>query len=69
MPSEFKEFDYNDIFTVTDEDGIKYIGLSDSVENPVSFGRRFRFDSDSNSGSIRTAIPKNIRTLMGCQSE
>jgi type III restriction enzyme len=39
------------------------------LENPASFGQRFRFDSDSDSGIIRTAIPKNIRTLMGIQSE
>ena len=48
---------------------LKLIKKNKVMENPVSFGQRFRFDSDSNSGSIRTAIPKNIRTLMGFQSE
>jgi len=36
MATEFKEFDYNDFFTVTDEDGVKYMGWikSDDLLNP-----------------------------------
>jgi len=45
-----------------DEIGSK-IPFTDYMENPTLFGHRFRFDSDSDSGGIRTPIPKIIRTV------
>ncbi|MBU0712706.1 hypothetical protein KJ762_00570 [bacterium] len=79
MPTEFKEFDYNDFFTVTDKDGVKYTGWikSDDLLNPrliiMPYSGRVGtledgriFDSWKKSCNYNTLSPQQNNEIFEC---